>query len=542
MTPPGEARLQLLEPHIDVEEVSENPLPYDKELPGLFAAVASHRDPVYFHDGKEIVDSMPRSALGAISVAYATASTAPGFQPARFWHEHFEIPSYYIAQSEITQAASVEEYSRQMWSALTYHAPEDQGTLLGTRKPTLKPGERFGESYYWDLQDGVSGLLTAAKNDHELERHRKEELALGIADNIAEQIERHGFMPNGLRRYYDGRSQNPALVSIVKSLVGYFGDRKPELVETYLPAIVKEYEWWMRGEAVHRFSDQPYASLRVVHLPKGLLLNRHWDKYDSPRPESYQEDMETAARNPAVHPAITYRNLRAGAESGRDFTARWLTDADRLETIHTTDFATPELNSMLFEYEKFIAEAHKAAGRSVLAEKFQVRFERRREAIDTYLWNEAQGCYYDFDFVNFQQSDIKSVGTAYPVARGAASVEQAKGVAAVLARDLLQRGGLVSTLTESDQQWDMPNGFARDQKEGVQALLVANEKATAAEVIRRWLRTDQEVFRKFGVLFEKNNVVARQALPGGGGEYPVQRGFLWSIGVNTEFRHMLHQT
>jgi alpha,alpha-trehalase len=237
-----------------------------------------------------------------------------------------------------------------------------------------------------------------------------------------------------------------------------------------------------------------------------------------------------------------YRNLRAGAESGKDYTARFMTDPDRLETIHTTDFIPIELNSMLWEYEDMIATAHEKAGRSRLAEEFRGRADRRQTAMDTYLWNESDGCYYDFDFRSDRQSDIKSMGMAYPVARGIATSEQGLRVATVLEQDLLKRGGFVSAAIESDQQWDAPNGFARDQIEGVNALRAIDDPRTAALATiaaRRWLRRDEEIFLALGVLVEKNNVVSREALPGSGGEYPVQRDILWTNGVHRVFQRFL---
>jgi alpha,alpha-trehalase len=93
---------------------------------------------------------------------------------------------------------------------------------------------------------------------------------------------------------------------------------------------------------------------RVVRMPDGSLLNRYWDDRDSPRDESYAEDLATAAaaRGPA---AITFRHLRAAAESGWDFSSRWLSDPAALASIHTTDVVPVDLNSLLFAMEQRVA-------------------------------------------------------------------------------------------------------------------------------------------------------------------------------------------
>ena len=56
-----------------------------------------------------------------------------------------------------------------------------------------------------------------------------------------------------------------------------------------------------------------------------------------------------------------------------------------------------------------------------------------------------------------------------------------------------------------------------------------DQPALAHEIARRWLATVQRVFANKGKLVEKYDV--EHALPGGGGEYPLQDGFGWTNGV-----------
>lgn len=513
------------------------------DLEQVFSVVAGSRDPTVFADGKALADSYPLHPLGEIGTAFVVASGKPGFDPANFWKEHFELPDYRMPASQpIGQPETeLDEYISSMWDELTYHSPQDRGTLIGTPYRHLKPGGRFTEGYYWDLADGVSGLLEEAGKAPDAERQDKENLVVEVAGNLVYLIERFGYVPNGPRTYYLGRSQPPVFAGMVKEMSGYFGDRWPNLIEDYLPALTKEYEWWMRGEAEVAAHGAPAAAGRVVRLPDGAILNRHWDDNDSPRPESYEEDIRTAQLADGVDPRIVFRHLRAGAEGAKDFTARFMQDPERLETIHTTDFIPVELNSLLWEYEDLIAGAHDRAGRSVLAAEFHDRADRRQAAMNIYLWNESDGCYYDYDFMEDEQSDIKSMGMAYPVARGVAMPEQSVRVAEAMTTDLLRRGGFVSADITSPQQWDAPNGFARDQVEGVRALIASGPRArlAAAVAIDRWLRRDAEIYARYGVLVEKSDVVSSEARPGGGGEYPVQRGFLWTNGAHRVLEGMM---
>lgn len=134
------------------------------------------------------------------------------------------------------------------------------------------------------------------------------------------------------------------------------------VLKKYLPQLEKEYKFWMSG----RDSIQSGESrARIVKMPDGSILNRYWDTYDTPRPESYREDMETAEKALEINPNLTkeevYRNLRAGAESGWDFSSRWLSKVDgkfSLATIHTTDIIPVDLNALLYNLENHCEGGH----------------------------------------------------------------------------------------------------------------------------------------------------------------------------------------
>ncbi|MCZ7140662.1 trehalase family glycosidase, partial [Salmonella enterica subsp. enterica] len=69
------------------------------------------------------------------------------------------------------------------------------------------------------------------------------------------------------------------------------------------------------------------AQARVVRLPDGALLNRYWDARDTPREEAWAEDVATAQAS-GRDPSEVYCHLRAAAESGWDFSTRWLDESE----------------------------------------------------------------------------------------------------------------------------------------------------------------------------------------------------------------------
>jgi alpha,alpha-trehalase len=88
--------------------------------------------------------------------------------------------------------------------------------------------------------------------------------------------------------------------------------------------MLREHAFWMDG-ADHLQPGQTHR--RVVALADGALLNRYWDDRDTPREESWREDVTTAQASRRPAPQV-YRHLRAAAESGWDFSSRWLQESE----------------------------------------------------------------------------------------------------------------------------------------------------------------------------------------------------------------------
>ena len=118
----------------------------------------------------------------------------------------------------------------------------------------------------------------------------------------------------------------------------------------------------------------------------------------------------------------------------------------------------------------------------------------------------------------------------FPLYAGIASHQQAEKVAKRLEKDFLKTGGLVTTLKETGQQWDYPNGWAPLQWVAIEGLRRYGYDELADEIRRRWLSLNEDVFNDTHRLVEKYNVIGGNGL-GGGGEYALQDGFGWTNGV-----------
>src|SRR5437660_525313 len=185
-----------------------------------------------------------------------------------------------------------------------------RSSLIPLPQPYVVPGGRFREVYYWDSYFTMLGLVASGRTD----------LVRSMLDNFAYLIRTVGHIPNGNRTYYLSRSQPPFFGAMV-GLYATATDTTQAL--TYLDALESEHAFWMDG-AERLAPAQVYR--RVVRLPDGSVLNRYWDDLAEPRPESYRPDYELAQTLPAGEREAFYRNVRATAESGWDFSSRWLRD------------------------------------------------------------------------------------------------------------------------------------------------------------------------------------------------------------------------
>jgi alpha,alpha-trehalase len=412
-----------------------------------------------------------------------------------------------------------------LWDTLTRRPAEvpPYSTLLPLPRPFVVPGGRFREIYYWDSYFTMLGLVQSGRSD----------LAQDMVSDFAHLIDTYGHIPNGNRTYYLSRSQPPFFFAMVGLL-------EPELPQRafarYLPQLRREYAFWMDGTAGARPGT---ATRRVVSLEGGVVLNRYWDDSDLPRDESYREDTELA-RKSGRDAKPFYRDVRAAAESGWDFSSRWLADAHTLASIDTTEIVPVDLNSLLFGLERAILSGCKESGDRRCATEFTARAAARRAAMNRYLWDTKSGAYLDYDWTHRQRIPRLTAAMLYPLFTHAASAAQATAVARNTRQKLLKSGGLITTNIDTGQQWDAPNGWAPLQWIAVAGLNAYGESPLAEEIACRWTVNVARAYRESGKLMEKYDVVDT-GRPGGGGEYPTQDGFGWTNGVTRKFLAMYPQ-
>ncbi|HEX6746923.1 MAG TPA: alpha,alpha-trehalase TreF [Longimicrobium sp.] len=474
-----------------------------------------------FPDSKTFVDARPLRAPEEIAARYAAErGTAVGFDLRAFVGREFELPRAAGEGFHADTSRAMEDHIRALWPALT--RPPDRAdarsSLIPLPNPYVIPGGRFREVYYWDSYFTMLGLVESGRTD----------LVRSMLDNFAHLVRTAGHVPNGNRTYYLSRSQPPYFAAMV-GLYARATDTAQAL--RWLDALEAEHAFWMDGS--ERLAPGT-ANRRVVRLPDGAVLNRYWDDRPEPRPESYREDWTLAQTVPEAARERFFRNVRAAAESGWDFSSRWMRDPADLRTLETTELAPVDLNSLLYHAERTIAALHRFRGRAEDAEaaaRFgQMAYERRR-ALLAAAWDSADGWFYDVRWRSGERvRDRPTLAAAAALYFGLASPEQGRAVADRLGRDFLKPGGFVTTLVRSGQQWDAPNGWPPLQWLAMEGVRRYGRAALADTARGRWLALNRRTYRATGRMMEKYDVVDAHR-PAGGGEYPTQDGFGWTNGV-----------
>jgi alpha,alpha-trehalase len=474
-------------------------------------------------DNKTFVDCIPKYDPAVILKKYNEQKSKKGFDLKTFVLNNFYLPA--SPDVKVTPGLSLRNHLEELWNVLTRQkdSVKQWSSLLPLPYSYIVPGGRFREIYYWDSYFTMQGLAVSNRFD----------LVKDMVDNFSYLIMHYGHIPNGNRNYYLGRSQPPYFALMVDLLHDHFGD---SVYRKYFPAMEKEYAFWMDGTEK---LETMQAYRRVVKMPDGSILNRNWDDVDLPRQESYAEDVATG--KPYKNgDAMVYRNLRGSAESGLDFSSRWFRDTMHLNTIETTDLVPIDLNSLLFAYETILSKAARAGGQTTKANQYRQNAQNRRAAVIKYCWDNLANYFFDYDFKNQKTTGRWNIIGSIPLFCDLATHSQGEGVKKAIEEKFLKGGGVVTSVFNTGEQWDAPNGWAPLEFIAVKGLLNYHYDDLAEEIATRWMDINEKVFASTGKMLEKYNV-ENMKLESGGGEYPTQDGFGWTNGVYLKFHQMFRE-
>jgi len=489
-----------------------------------------------FPDGKTFVDCVPKEAPSIIRKKYdSIRNQQPDLK--KFVANHFYLPEAPHVKSMQTEK-DITKHIKDLWPILT-RKPDSViagSSLLALPFPYIVPGGRFREIYYWDSYFTMLGLQASGETD----------MIENKVKNFAYLIRTYNHIPNGNRSYYLSRSQPPFFSLMVAMLAEIKGEK--QVYRDYIDAVEREYIYWMKDD---KATPAGTMQKRFVKMPDGEYLNRYWDEKNTPRQESYREDVEVA--NKAVEQKMsvmrfasqqamdtfksksletTFSHLRAGAASGWDFSSRWFAQSDNIGTIETTDIVPVDLNCLLYFTETLLAKMYSLQGEKEVAAEFAKYANDREKAINKYFYNDSLGFYTDYHFSRKQKMKNITAAGLFPFCffDSTAYKDKAQKAATVVQKELLANGGMLTTTQTTGQQWDAPNGWAPLQWMAVWGMDRCGQPALAKDIANRWITLNKNIYNRTGKLMEKYNVVNTQ-LEAGGGEYPGQDGFGWTNGV-----------
>jgi alpha,alpha-trehalase len=164
------------------------------------------------------------------------------------------------------------------------------------------------------------------------------------------------------------------------------------------------------------------------------------------------------------------------------------------------------LNSLLYLMETQTAEILDQLGRKSEAASWRAKADSRASAINHLMWDEKDGLYYDYNFMDKRVRHYPFLTTFYPLWAGIASKEEAARIEKNL--PLFEKvGGLETSTLVSGNQWDSPFGWAPLEMIAVEGLRRYGYDADAERISMKFLSLVNREYQRMGYIVEKYDVV-----------------------------------
>lgn len=388
---------------------------------------------------------------------------------------------------EATRLKPALQFIDAYWKRLERFRPHDDGTLVGLPRPYFIPsagndtGFQFEEMYYWDTFFIAQGLIGTPR----------EYLVRGLVENLMSLMGRFQIIPNSGRFFHTGRSQPPFLTTFILQV--YRIEKNKRWLQQAMTVAKEEYRTVWMGTAHPNWRQ-------VFHG-----LSRYYD--------------------------MNVLSDLAEAESGWDMTTRFQREA--------LSYIPVDLNALLYKYEVDFAEAARVLGDEDEAREWSKRMLARKAMMRKYLWDEEQGCYFDYNYMTGKPSPVWSMATFYPMWVGMDDQKTAARIMSNLDKFEFE-GGLACTAADPKvempipAQWSYPNGWSPLHLLAVEGMERYGFHADAERIARKWIEANLVQFELTGDFLEKYNVVDIRE-DAADGVYPMQPGFGWTNAVFVNF-------
>ena len=375
--------------------------------------------------------------------------------------------------------------------------------LLYLPRPYVVPGGRFNEMYGWDSYFIQVGLL------------RDDQLgdASDLVENFLYEIEHYGTILNANRTYFLSRSQPPFLTRMI--LAVYEKTRDNAWLRGTLPAIERYYRFWttephtVPDAGLSRYFDRGEGPApEVMADEKDEQRRTHYDRareyYRTHDVTDYDESLYYDSRRDRLTD-LFYKGDRSMRESGFDPSNRF--GALNVDVIH---YAPVCLNTLLYVMEDDTGRIMETLGDTSAAAMWRSRAASRRDLINTLMWDEEAGLYYDYNFRTRQRRRYDFATTFFPLWAGIASPAQAARLRENLSR-FEAPGGLLTSTAVTGNQWDAPFGWAPLQMIAVDGLRRYGFHEDANRIAAKFVSLVAKEFDEHGTIVEKYDVRRRES-------------------------------
>lgn len=427
------------------------------------------------------------------------------------------------------------EYIESYWDNIIFKPSRKkiQHHVITIPYPYITPNDkRFDYIFYWDTYFIIRGLFGT----------KRERVMKNMVNNFAHIFERYGIIPNFNSPASTGVSQPPFFSSMI--------------IDTYNYSIQAE------GMTKKIVSSLPF-------LDDKLIVNKKWleNKIELAKQEYWNvwrdhQNLPSYKMGANTHTVKDYLLSRYGdkdagyalnaeRESGWDFTSRFYNRAN--------EFLPIDLNCFLYKYEKDFSYVAKILKNDEEQQYWKDLAEKRKLEINSFMWNEKEGFFYDYGFKYKRQSEFLSLAGFTPMWVGLATAEQAEKMVQKI-KEFESDYGLIITDKDSlakpidlskvqkryqpairdiidPKQWDYPHIWPPLEYLTVIGLLRYGYVEDAQRIMKKSINVNAKLFRTYGTFFEKINGVTGDKPDDF--HYPTQTGFGWTNAIFYRYVQLL---
>ena len=329
--------------------------------------------------------------------------------------------------------------------------------------------------FYWDTYFTNLGLL----------RQNRLAQAINNADNVIHYIEQIGFVPNISVRIALNRSQIPVSAVLFADIFRHTGDLA--WLRRAYAAVGKEYAFWM--------------ALRLAPNE----LNTCGTHADPVTLAQFYDVISHRLRDIPTEPVARLQYLRHKMAECEvwDFNPRF--------SQRAADFNPVDTNAILFQFETIAGDFAHRLGLAAEETLWRERASHRRGLIDRYLWHEAQGYYFDYDWAHGRAGTVVSAAPYFALWAGVCT--EAQAAALVRNLPLIERAHGLLTCAEGSNtsintyQWDAPNAWPPLQTAAIMGLLRYGYTSDAKRLAEKFVLTCARNLAATGKLWEKYNAL-----------------------------------